>query len=155
MHNHDFCQHSKKFKTFSTIAYHLFLFISASHTITNNPQKPKRVSARRAGHRHVYSSTPLLFLSHLSQNRSGTSVGVSFLESIHIIMIRSRATSVLRTMMTTKHVPQRQLAIMPTVKVATDTSTMEFPAPSHVSISSEAADLAKQLSDFYSNPGMF
>lgn len=42
---------------------------------------------------------------------------------------------------------------MPTVKVASDTSTMDFPAPSHVSLSSEAASIAQQLSDVYSNPG--
>lgn len=48
---------------------------------------------------------------------------------------------------------RRNLAILPTVKTATDTSDMEFPAPSHVSLSSQAAELVRQISDFYSNPG--
>ncbi|KAI0563918.1 hypothetical protein FGB62_32g146 [Gracilaria domingensis] len=48
--------------------------------------------------------------------------------------------------------PRRSLAIVATVKKAPDTSTMDFPAPSHVSLASEAADLAQQLNAFYTNP---
>lgn len=47
----------------------------------------------------------------------------------------------------------RNLAIMPTVEKASDTSEMEFPAPSHVSLSSQAAEVARAITEFYSNPG--
>lgn len=50
---------------------------------------------------------------------------------------------------------QRQMAIASTVKKASDTSGKEFPAPSHVSLSSQASEMAQQLSTFYSNPGMY
>ncbi|CDF36486.1 unnamed protein product [Chondrus crispus] len=49
-------------------------------------------------------------------------------------------------------VPRRHLAIASTVGQATDTSKMDFPAPSHVSLSSQAAELASQLTNFYSDP---
>ena len=48
---------------------------------------------------------------------------------------------------------RRGLAIAPSVKTATDTSDQEFAAPSHVSLASEAASLAKQFREFYSDPG--
>lgn len=67
-------------------------------------------------------------------------------------MLASRAASLLRNSAAVSY--RRHLAIMPTVKTATDTSSMEFPAPSHVSITSEAADIARQITEFYSNPGM-
>ncbi|CAN8066754.1 unnamed protein product [Agarophyton chilense] len=48
--------------------------------------------------------------------------------------------------------PNRGLTIAATVKQAPDTSAIDFPAPSHVSLASEVADLAQQLNAFYSNP---
>lgn len=60
------------------------------------------------------------------------------------------SSSTLRTLRSSLH--RRHLAIIPTVKTAPDTSAIDFPAPSHVSLSATAADLASQLSDFYSNP---
>lgn len=65
-------------------------------------------------------------------------------------MFSLRAASVLRKVTTS--MPKRNLAIMPTVKAATDTSSLDFPAPSHVSLSSEAASLARQIAAFYDNP---
>jgi hypothetical protein len=46
----------------------------------------------------------------------------------------------------------RQLAIPATVKTAPDTSGKNFPAPSHVGLAGDAADIARQISDFYKNP---
>lgn len=62
-----------------------------------------------------------------------------------------RASYALRS--AARSIPRRNLAIMPTVKVAADTSAMDFPAPSHVSLGSDAAEMARQLTDFYCNPG--
>lgn len=64
-----------------------------------------------------------------------------------------RATRAIRSAVSTT--PTRNLAIMPTVKKASDTSTTDFPALSHVGLTSTAADLARQLTDFYSNPGKY
>lgn len=44
---------------------------------------------------------------------------------------------------------RRNMAIAATVKDAPDTSSLDFPAPSHVSVAGEAADLARQLRSFY------
>ncbi|PXF49346.1 hypothetical protein BWQ96_00920 [Gracilariopsis chorda] len=65
-------------------------------------------------------------------------------------MLALRAASLARA--ATSAAPIRALAITATVKDASDTSAMKFPAPSHVSIAAEAADLARQLNEFYSNP---
>lgn len=46
----------------------------------------------------------------------------------------------------------RSLAIRATVATAPDTSGQTFPAPSHVSVAAEAADVARQLRGFYSDP---
>lgn len=64
-----------------------------------------------------------------------------------------RTAYALRTM--SGVVAKRNLAILPTVKKATDTSEMDFPAPSHVSLTSDAAALAHELASFYSDPGMY
>ena len=50
---------------------------------------------------------------------------------------------------------RRGLAIMPSVKTASDTSQREFPAPSHVGIASEAAEIARQYRSFYTDPGKY
>lgn len=72
-------------------------------------------------------------------------------------MLATKSHTMLRTATLAGRVmsQRRNLAIIPTVKTATDTSEMEFPAPSHVSLSSQAAGLARQISEFYSNPGKF
>lgn len=49
---------------------------------------------------------------------------------------------------------RRHLAIAATVKTTLDTSATKFSAPSHVSLASLGAEIAGQLSAFYSNPGM-
>lgn len=67
-------------------------------------------------------------------------------------MSLTRATYALRS--AGSAIQRRNLAILPTVKVASDTSKMDFPAPSHVSLSSEALNIAKQVTAFYANPGM-
>jgi hypothetical protein len=45
----------------------------------------------------------------------------------------------------------RPLAISATVPSAPDTSGTNFPAPSHVSLSGDAADIARQLREFYAS----
>lgn len=45
----------------------------------------------------------------------------------------------------------RQMAIAATVKTAPDTSAMEFPAPSHVALSTQLAEVAEGITNFYSN----
>lgn len=60
-----------------------------------------------------------------------------------------------RSAMRLAHVTQstrRTMAIAATVKVAPDTSALDFPAPSHVSLAGEAAKLARQIRDFYKSP---
>lgn len=44
---------------------------------------------------------------------------------------------------------RRNMAVVASVKSAPDTSSMDFPAPSHVSVAGEASDLARQLRNFY------
>jgi hypothetical protein len=46
----------------------------------------------------------------------------------------------------------RQLAIPATVKTAPDTAGKKFPAPSHVGLAGDAADIARQIGEFYKNP---
>lgn len=50
---------------------------------------------------------------------------------------------------------RRQLAIAATTKTASDTSKMQFGAPSHVSVAADAISIARQYKEFYSNPGTF
>lgn len=50
---------------------------------------------------------------------------------------------------------RRNLAIMPTVKKATDTSAEEFPAPSHVNLAADATAIARDYREFFTNPGTF
>lgn len=44
------------------------------------------------------------------------------------------------------------MAITATVKETPDTSSMDFPAPSHVGLVGEAMNLTRQLREFYSSP---
>lgn len=46
----------------------------------------------------------------------------------------------------------RTLAIAATVKTAPDTSGLDFPAPSHASVTGDAADIARQIKEFYASP---
>ena len=46
---------------------------------------------------------------------------------------------------------RRHLAIPATVKSASDTSEHEFPAPSHVNVAADAAAIARQFRQFYSD----
>lgn len=62
-----------------------------------------------------------------------------------------RVSAGLRRMPMRSAVVRRELAIPATVKTATDTSEMEFPAPSHVNVASDAAAIARQFREFYSN----
>lgn len=59
---------------------------------------------------------------------------------------------VLRARSVLSPLPRRNMAIAATVETAPDTSTIDFPAPSHVSVAGEAADIARQLSEFYRSP---
>lgn len=45
------------------------------------------------------------------------------------------------------------MAIAATVKKAPDTSATDFPAPSHVTLSTQLAEVAEDIAHFYSNPG--
>ena len=85
-----------------------------------------------------------------SSHRSSATAFPSFPDHAMSLL---RASSSLRR--AAAAVPRRHLAIASTVRQATDTSKMDFPAPSHVSLPSQAAELASQLTNFYSDPGMY
>lgn len=71
-------------------------------------------------------------------------------------MLASRASSMVRQVsLRTQVMSQRQMAIASTVEKAVDTSGQEFAAPSHVSLATQASEMAQQLSAFYSNPGKY
>ncbi len=87
------------------------------------------------------------------EGRTGTSSRSPSLEEI-CEMLRSIASNgAVRSALSAGS--RRNMAIMPTVKTATDTSADEFPAPSHVSLVAEASAIARQFREFYSNPGTF
>lgn len=47
---------------------------------------------------------------------------------------------------------RRTMAIVATVKTAPDTSAIDFPAPSHASLTGDAVDIARQIKSYYSSP---
>lgn len=66
-------------------------------------------------------------------------------------MLRATANA-LRRVSASHAAPSRTLAIAATVKTAPDTSAIDFPAPSHVSLPGEAFELLRQLRAFYEAP---
>jgi hypothetical protein len=68
-------------------------------------------------------------------------------------MMQTAARYALRARGTMSAVPRRNMAIAATVKTAPDTSAIDFPAPSHVSVAGDAVDIARQLRVFYESAG--